>query len=330
MTVRLHFGDEDFARIRLAQTPDALWESLLSMHLLQTADASSGVVRWRHGVRQRLSPRVRELLYLAPPVGYSPDFLTPTAGEASIDMGIGALLSTPCRQLRRDTAELAAGSVPLPESLRPLADGDSAAIEHLALCIQEYFQTAVAPFWIRIQSRFAAERAAHVRLLTDLDPGRALAALHPCLSWQDPVLSVAGIGVDRDVHLDGRGLLLLPSYFCRRAPTVLKDPGLPPVVVFPMSQDGVTTGEPTFAEAGDMALESLLGRTRALILGLAAGGSTTTELARGVGVSAGTASYHAGVLRNSGLLTTRRIGSAVLHTLTPLGHAVLNERMSTA
>ncbi|MFG2311523.1 winged helix-turn-helix domain-containing protein [Streptomyces sp. NPDC048566] len=49
-------------------------------------------------------------------------------------------------------------------------------------------------------------------------------------------------------------------------------------------------------------------------------------LADRAGVSAATASEHAGVLRAAGLITTVRDGSRVVHALTPLGEALLGGR----
>jgi DNA-binding transcriptional ArsR family regulator len=42
-----------------------------------------------------------------------------------------------------------------------------------------------------------------------------------------------------------------------------------------------------------------------------------------VGISLAAASQHASVLRDAGLITTHRQGSAVLHVLTPLGAELL-------
>ena len=66
-----------------------------------------------------------------------------------------------------------------------------------------------------------------------------------------------------------------------------------------------------------------MGRNRAAVLSAIAHGCTTTELAGRVGISLTAASQHASVLRNAGLITTRRQGSAVLHVLTPLGIELL-------
>ncbi|WP_319058002.1 helix-turn-helix domain-containing protein [Streptomyces europaeiscabiei] len=55
----------------------------------------------------------------------------------------------------------------------------------------------------------------------------------------------------------------------------------------------------------------------------AAEGRTTSELAARVGLSPPTVSHHVAVLRESGLLTSRRIGGTVLHTVTGLGADLL-------
>jgi DNA-binding transcriptional ArsR family regulator len=71
------------------------------------------------------------------------------------------------------------------------------------------------------------------------------------------------------------------------------------------------------------ALAALMGRTRATALARIAYGCSTSELAHYLGVSVAAASQHATVLRDNGLIVTRRAGSAVLHTVTPLGAEML-------
>ena len=75
---------------------------------------------------------------------------------------------------------------------------------------------------------------------------------------------------------------------------------------------------------------ALLGRSRAAVLEAVADGCTTTELARRAGVSLASASQHAAVLRDSGLLVTRRTGKSVHHSLTVLGAALLNATWPSA
>nr|WP_204008201.1 winged helix-turn-helix domain-containing protein [Virgisporangium aurantiacum] len=67
------------------------------------------------------------------------------------------------------------------------------------------------------------------------------------------------------------------------------------------------------------ALARLVGRTRAAVLFAARTRPTTSELARRVGISAASASEHATVLREAGLITTHRHRNTVRHTLTRIG-----------
>ncbi|KPH97406.1 regulatory protein ArsR [Actinobacteria bacterium OK074] len=329
MPLRMHFTPDDLGRARLAQAPDPMWEALLSMHMLQTRDARSVFGGWRRAALRGLEPRARRVLWLAPPTGYSPDFLTPAAGEGGLESGIAALLATPRRRLRQDLTELARGGRRLPSWVRPLADGERDAVQGLSDGVRDYFRTAVEPYWPRIRSRFEAERTFLARKLAAGGVSLLLKSLHPRLVWEPPVLSVHGPLGERDLYLDGRGVLLLPSCFCWGAPTVLRDPTLPPVVVYPLAHDTVALAPAQHVLGRDCrgpnpSLESLLGRTRAAVLSGAVDGRTTTGLARAAGVSPATASHHATVLRDAGLLITRRMGSAVLHVTTPLGHALLS------
>ena len=67
------------------------------------------------------------------------------------------------------------------------------------------------------------------------------------------------------------------------------------------------------------ALARLIGRTRAAVLFAARTRPTTSELAQRVGISAASASEHATVLREAGLITTHRHRNTVRHTLTRIG-----------
>ncbi|GLX47623.1 transcriptional regulator [Streptomyces hygroscopicus subsp. hygroscopicus] len=327
MPLRMHLSTDDLTRVRTAQAPDPMWESLLSMHVLRSADAPAVYGRWRRATPVTLGAAARRILRLAPPTGYSPDFLTPAAGESGLESGVAALLATPRHRLRHDLTELARTGPPLPSWARALADGEREAVRQLSEGVRAYFRTALEPYWPHIGSRFEAERTAHGHTLAEQGVSGLLSTLHPLLVWESPVLTVHGPLGERDLHLDGRGVLLLPSYFCWGAPTVLRDPTLPPVVVYPMAhRTGTTLTPDTRGEPAGTSLEGLIGRTRAAILRNAVGGRTTTALARAAGVSPGTASHHASVLREAGLVTTRRKGPSVLHVATPLGQALLGGR----
>ncbi|WP_404950910.1 ArsR family transcriptional regulator [Streptomyces sp. ARC12] len=72
-------------------------------------------------------------------------------------------------------------------------------------------------------------------------------------------------------------------------------------------------------------LAALLGATRARVLVRVAvrDQATTSDLVGELGVSAATVSHHTAVLRESALITSRRDGGSVRHTITPLGLSLL-------
>jgi DNA-binding transcriptional ArsR family regulator len=324
--IRIHFTGQDLARFRIANTPDPMWEVLLSLHQLQSRAGALHFRHWRSAVRRQISPALRPLFELTPPRGYSPDFLTPAAAADGLDAGVDALLATPRERLRSDLRQFAAYR-PASSWTRALADAERDSMTQLATTLRRYHRIAVAPYWSRIQATVDAERAARARLMSERGFEGMMASLHPDLRWRPPVLEVHGLDVTRDIHLDGRGLRLIPSVFCWQQPTLLRDPELPPVLVYPVEH---RLGLPGTIGTGpdrppNKPLAALLGPTRAAVLAAVDAGCTTTELARRVGISLAAASQHATVLRDAGLITTRRLGGSVLHSLRPLGSDILAE-----
>ncbi|MFJ9414194.1 helix-turn-helix domain-containing protein [Streptomyces sp. NPDC101227] len=266
-----------------------------------------------------MNGETRLLAPLVPTRGYFPDFLTPAEGLLGMDEALAALRETPAARLHDELSRLPTAARPLPGWIRDMAEGSSRSLGRLAGVLQRYYEAAVAPCWSRVQGRIEADRAARGRALLDGGADRLLASLPPMLRWRAPVLE-ADYPVDRDLHLNGRGLLLLPSYFCRRTPVTFHNPDLTPVLVYPVEHQTPRLTPPVPPERS---LSRLVGHTRSAILQGIGIGCTTSELARRVDVSLASASQHATVLRDAGLLLTLRQGNAVLHTLTPLGAALL-------
>jgi DNA-binding transcriptional ArsR family regulator len=195
-----------------------------------------------------------------------------------------------------------------------------------------------------------AERERAVRVLGEQGVDRFLSTCHPTIRWDPPVLTIDTCLpiADQEAHLEGRGLVLVPSVFCPPgypmcAPAA--DPDASPVIHYPVALDigalGELWGSADQARSAGAAgssgsgsgsgssrsssLAALLGRTRAAVLdAVAAGPCTTSELAHRAGVSVPSASEHAAVLRSADLIATRRVGKAVLHTVTPLGAHLLD------
>lgn len=305
----------------MAARPDVLWETILSFHRLRDRRGATVFGEWRSETRARLNGETRLLAALVPPRGYFPDFLTPPEARDGLDAGLEALAATAPGRLRTELALVVArrGSVPvLPGRLAALAEGRPEQLARLIGVLRSYYRAAVEPYWPHLQARVEADRAVRGRALLDGGAEELLASLPPVLRWRTPVLE-ADYPVDRELHLNGRGLLLQPSFFCRGTPVVYRDTELPPVLVYPVAH----ACEPAFGERRGPSLGKLVGHTRSAVLQAIRNGGTTSELARRAGVSLASASQHAAVLREAGLVVTLRNGNAVLHTLTPLGAALL-------
>ncbi|MFD3756487.1 helix-turn-helix domain-containing protein [Streptomyces sp. NPDC058622] len=329
--LRIHFTGVDLARVRMAGRPDALWETILSFHRLRDRRDARLFGEWRTETRSRLNSETRMLGMLIPGRGYFPDFLTPVEGQYGWDMGLDALRGIRPERMRHEVLLLGAGTAPgsaVAPRLREFMDGGTKHLPRLLGELRGYHRAAVEPYWTHIQAQIEAERAARGRALLDGGADELLASLPPMLRWRAPVLE-CDYPVDRDVRLRGRGLLLQPSFFCRRTAVTLHDPEQPPVLVYPAAAQ-LASAPPAGGEAArpveerrQRTLGKLVGHTRSVVLRAIGDGATTSELARRAGVSLASASQHACVMREAGLVTTLRHGNAVLHTVTPLGAALL-------
>jgi DNA-binding transcriptional ArsR family regulator len=331
--LRIIFSGEDIARTRMAPAADPVWELVLSLHLLQGRTTDPVMSGWRrtvHGTLRRdaLAGQMRLLFALNPPRGYFPDFLTPYDSVGGLDAGLEAVRSTPTALLHRDLTVLAAGNS-LPAGAAALARGEPDVLRHLTGSMERYLEVALGPIWGRVQAAVEADRARRARALLDGGTAGLLASLRPSMRWDGSSLSIPDYPANRELDLHGRGLLLVPSFFCARTPVALLDPTLPPVLVYPVDRvggpqpPGSAPAVPPLGVGRD-ALAALLGRTRANVLDVVGDGSSTGEIARRLRISPAAASQHTTVLRNAGLLVSHRDRNTVLHTLTPLGRAMLN------
>jgi DNA-binding transcriptional ArsR family regulator len=268
-----------------------------------------------------LRDRVRPLTALVAPRGDFPDFLTPPA-EQDVEAAIETAVSTPRHRIRQEIRPLAAHRRDA-GWLRSLAYGGRESLADLARALTAYQCAVVDAHRHRIDHVVDADRELRVRDLLSGGAERLLSNLPPPIVWRSPVLH-ADYPLDRDIHLGGRGLTLIPSYFCWGRPVTLIDPDLPPVLVYPATGGA---GRPD-SGAGDprrygLDLARLLGPARARVLHALRTPSSTSELARRSSISVTSASKHATVLRHTGLVSSVRRGNTVIHSLTRLGHELL-------
>ncbi|MGA4837487.1 ArsR/SmtB family transcription factor [Streptomyces sp. G45] len=330
MTLRIHFTAEDLARTRLASGVRPLLELDIGIRLLQERSHPARFDAWRRRTAPRLPQRLAPLFDLIPALGASADFLDLHRAEDPDDFQ-DRLCSTPVRRLTEDLDRWAAGLAHVPRSVRRLRQ-DTALVRDLAEAVHTAHGLLVAPYWPRIEQLAGADRALRLGHLAEHGIERLLSELNPrYITWTSPVLHLTTASRrDGDIHLAGRGLLLIPTVFGSHYPAYdLPDDGQP-WITFPVRDSAHATTAPAAVTAGVLAeapssLRALLGRTRATVLWVIAEhtGCTTTQLAARARVSPASASEHASVLRRAGLTTLTRDGRSARHAVSPAGHALL-------
>ena len=319
--LRIHFTSDDLARVRIAAGPDPMWETLLSGHLINELHEARTFGAWRSRVVADLPRLALPYLHLTPPRGYSPDFLTPADGAADFGDGLDRVLVTHRDRLRTDIDRLGEQKA-VSTWASDLRDGLVKAVDGLGATMTAYHAHAIEPYWTRIHAAVDADLMVRARLLATSGVEGVLSSLHSTIAWDAPVLTIDNPTVDRDVHLAGRGLRLIPSYFCSGKPITCADPELEPVLLFPIERSVSLVGVPRADPQA--ALARLLGRTRAAALQALVRPTTTSGLARRLGASLASASEHATVLRRAGLIRSTRCGNRTSHELTALGHWLLS------
>ncbi|MER5935652.1 winged helix-turn-helix domain-containing protein [Streptomyces sp. NPDC002054] len=316
--LRIHFTEADLRQITVAPVPNALLEAALSVRYLRSGRTAMGRTRpgltqWLRTIVQDNVPRTGILLDLDPPQGGLLDFFV-HASSPSLHAGVERAATTPAQELADEIAVLDRRARENAK-LRELADGTDKGRQILAQDTLRYFDSTLAPLWPHMQALAVADRALQAETLLRGGVEAMLATLVPDWYWHAPTWHIPAPCEPADLYLGGQGLILIPSYFAQ-GPMYGRRRSEPWTLTYPLRTDE----QP--AHAAD-ALGPLLGRTRAAVLASLRRPATTTETADRVGISLPSASEHTTVLRNAGLITTTRTGAAVLHTLTPLGTALL-------
>lgn len=325
--LRIHFTPHDLQNIRILRRPDPLWELICSVCRLKTGQGPLEFGHWRRSVHARmegdrvLGAALQPLRTLVPSVGYIPDFLTPPAAGGELSDVLDLVRGTPRRRIAGELTRLGERRA-LPGWTVTLGRPGDEGLAALTRALDAYFGAALRPHWSHIRAVVGNDIDLRTRTLLDGGTQALLNGLYPLARWNAPVLEV-DYPVRRDLRLEGRGLLLVPSFFCWRRPTALADPALPPVLVYPVAKAPLDV-----ARATGEGVERLLGRTRAAILADVArrDGRTSSEIAEAIGIAPASVSYQIGVLRAGGLVDSQRAGKYVLHAATALGLRLLDAR----
>ncbi|MEU6107248.1 DUF5937 family protein [Streptomyces albidoflavus] len=328
MSVRLDVGSADLLRCRFALSP--LWETVAAVRTLADPRRQAYHRPWlREVAAGHDAARTAPLALLLPRTGSTPDFLTPppTGPHAGIEEELGRVAATPLDQVEAELRRSLHGPPgrdvePPPEAAARLLADPGRTLRELTELLRDCWRRLLAPRWPRVRDLLEDDIAVRSRELAEAGLRRTLTGLHPAVGWEAPgTLRVAAAHRARR-RLGGQGLLLLPSAFVWPALTVVTDPPWQPTLIYPARGVGELWrgGGP----AAPHALARLLGRTRALLLAALDEPATTSRLARAHGLSPATVSAHLTALRESGLVTRRRVGRAVAYARTPLGLALLH------
>lgn len=289
--LRIHFTVEDLARLRMAATLGPVTESVFAMDLFGR-NGGAGPGEWRRSVRARMNGEAAQVDRLARerrPLGELLDLLARSPGEVRF---------------------------------RP----DDLAARQVTSTVLAFCQAAVLPYWGRVRGYLELERETFGRITITNGVECLLDTLHPKLVWNPPVLEVP-YDCERDVYLEGAGLLLSPSFFLQVRHCLFLDreheTGLPTLVVSVPWTPAVLSDLVAGPGTGEEALGALVGHTRAAAMQALMDSCTTGTLSERLGISLAGASKHATVLREAGLITTARNRNTALHTLTSLGMALL-------
>jgi hypothetical protein len=318
----LHFAEDDFLRCRFAVSP--LWETQDAVRTLKRPDRHGDHAPWLRRMRTAAAGLdLTPLWLLMPRRGHSPDWLgpPPLGPAATFEEEIAAVRRADPVAAREDTARSLActpGALDSPYARAWMADPVRMVAE-LADAVEEVWRVLIEPDWPRLRALLEADVAFHSRRLAEVGLGGLLPELHGRLGWRESTLTMESRG-EYERHLNGQGLVLMPSVFVW--PDVISgfDPPWQPTLVYPAR--GIAGLWTNPADRAPQALVRLLGRGRAAVLTALAEPATTTALAHRLGLAPSSVSSHLTTLRDAGLLTARRYGHQVLYERTPLGMAL--------
>jgi DNA-binding transcriptional ArsR family regulator len=316
----VHFTPDDLLRVTFADEPAPLMELSLALATLQRNDGAEPELNgWRRQLREELPGLARALLEIVPPAANGPLFLDPPTPD--LEHGLDQVMSTP-RPFVEAELHKVLDRRPSPSPwTRDLMVHNGRAWQTLHQSLRTAHDSVLRRHWDTLITGFHWERAWRVQQLGRLGVLDMLASWAPQLRWRGTILEVDHPR-DFDIVPTGRGITLLPSMFWTGRPLIASQPQGPTLLLFP----ALACLPKMLTAPADNPLVALLGFTRANVLSVLTSPRNTSDIAREVGISKPSASEHATVLRNAGLITTLRDGKAVLHTCTPTGLDLLSQR----
>lgn len=278
---------------------------------------------WVRSARDRLPERPVALLgALIGRDGYLPDFLTSDPSwDMSPEQELTRLQGASEHAIRRDLGKVirrSSGSRRV--LLEGLASDPARARVAVADAWEQVWEALLQPQWPAVERLLRADIATRARRIGELGLARMVSTLHDRVAWGGDAVRITMLRHSEVVDCTGTGLMLVPAVFLRTC-AVVTEPPAQPVLFYPvhgLSEQWSRDHVPRAA-----ALAALLGEGRAMILTSLIEPLSTSEAAQASDLAVSTASHHLGVLREAGLVDSRRAGRLVLHGRTPLGDALV-------
>lgn len=315
--MRLRFTAGALVACRFAISP--LNETMSAIRLLANTAGSGYHAPWLGAVGPALETLdLTTLALLAPHRTYGPDFLSPAPANPSTTFAteLAAVRATPAARVRReiDRSLFERFGANPPPSARPLLGRGERARELCTSALQAAWQALVEPWWPQIHQTLEADIAYRSRLLADAGLSATLIDLHPRLSWAGHNLDI-DIASQRELTVGDEGIALVPTLF-----GTLGVSHEPPSINYQARGIAALWTSPTVSPEP---LRRLLGARRADILVSLDQPASTTGLATRCDLPLSSISEHLTVLRDAGLIATRRTGRRLQHIRTPLGTALM-------
>ncbi|MBB5932089.1 helix-turn-helix domain-containing protein [Streptomyces echinatus] len=343
MTLRIDIGGLPAEPVRFAPSP--LAELTAMLHVLAEPGHHPQLADWAGGVWAGLRPELAERLREAECLWRSSqaDFLLPARPRSTLaeelddvdriddETYVTAALVITCggkrvrlaapspltdAAARERALDLAQARGPRQEAFTERLLADPAAVrarvrDTLEQCAEAFFDAA----WADVTVRLATDLRLKNDLLRRQGVGAALASVSGAVSLApDGDCIIVDKLQDKATAAHGGGVTFIPSVFGSPHLVVVHAPGWHPVVQYPVA--GPSPSEPVSLDTVTLRLEALAHPVRLRLLRtLARGPHTTGELAHSWELSAPEVSRHLAVLRRAGLLTARRHGRYVRHTL---------------
>lgn len=305
------YGSADLDRVRFVLSP--LGHLIHGVHDGPCSRQSPWRQRWWPKARRQVSlgsGKLVPLINRAHPD--APAFLPlAVAGDGettpTIEQELDQLRSTPPHLLGYRLATTPVRTDEADRLIRGLRNQEDASLRVIVDGLLALYRATLMPDWPKISQRLQRDVSMRRQQIQRHGTLAMLTNLHSDITWR-PRTEPAG---------PGTGIILAPCLFGQQRAHGGPGADGTQVMIYPTADL-----EESYA-APDDHLAALLGAGRAAALRSLAVPASTSGLARRLGISAPTASTHAALLRNAGLVTTARDGKSVRHELTAVGRQLV-------